>query len=272
MISDEIASAVARFFAEGKGPSHDELTRAFRRAGLSTFDPGTDVGKMKRVRDVLSQAITSDPDAGGRLVENLIALCRAAGSFRPGSDNFPSDDIVSAASEAFTREGFELDPDGNLRAKLLDQLDGVELTQALWAYVRRARLGVTDADLVSGTVKDLVEATARHALEVMTGSYQPQANFPTTLYNAFDRLGLVAAAPNVTGALDADPRRALEQATYLLAIAVNRLRNAEGTGHGRPASSTLTQADAQLVSVAAGLCAQMMLQAIQERDSGSIAS
>jgi hypothetical protein len=47
---------------------------------------------------------------------------------------------------------------------VLDTLTGRALTDALKAYVRRARRGVLDAALITGTGKDLVEAVAAHAL------------------------------------------------------------------------------------------------------------
>jgi hypothetical protein len=118
--------------------------------------------------------------------------------------------------------------------------------------VRRARAGATDAPLVVGTNKDLIEATARHVLVETTGAYQGAMSFPATLYQAFDRLGLTPAPPAVMQALGGDPRAQFQQALYLLACAVNRLRNAEGTGHGRPAAASVEGRDARLLSQAAG--------------------
>jgi hypothetical protein len=269
MISDEIAAALARFFEGGKGPSHDELKRAIHREGLAKFDPGATTGKMKRIRDVFSAGLNNELDESARLALSILALCRAAGTFRPTSENYAGSDIIAAASEAFSREGYELDPEGNGRSKLLEQMEGHELTEALRVYVRRARSGANDAALVSGTVKDLIEATARHALVETTGSYQKGDHFQATLYNAFDRLGLAAPSPALMKELDPDPRRAFEEVVYLLGCAVNRLRNSEGAGHGRPATSKLTEAEASLLSVAAGLCSQLLLDSLDGRMTSS---
>jgi hypothetical protein len=49
---------------------------------------------------------------------------------------------------AFKSEGFELTSEGGLGPLLLTGLSGSELTEALFAYVRRAQRGATDAALV----------------------------------------------------------------------------------------------------------------------------
>jgi hypothetical protein len=262
MLTDEIVAAVARFFADGKGPSHDELSRQFSRAGLTQFDPAKrttePVGKMKRVREVLSRALDVDPAAGAKVVKALVGCIKAAGGFRPTSPDYAGDELVEAARDAFRAVGYELDPEGNLRPLVLDNLNSAEATVALWAYVRRARVGANDAALVVGTGKDLLEATARHVLVQATGGYGASDNFPTTLYQAFDRLGL-ATSVDMLKLLDKDPRRAMEQSLYLLGNAVNRLRNAEGTGHGRPFAAEISDGEARIAIQAMGLISQMLL-------------
>lgn len=261
MITDEILSCVARFFDGGRGPSHDELTRQFRRFGLEAGDPqrpGDTIGKMKRVREVLLYAMDNDLDSGDKLVISLVGLAKAAGGFRPGSDAFAGIEVIRAAREGFATVGYDLDPEGNLRPALLENLEGAEASNALRAYARRAQVGSEDAALVLGTGKDLLEATARHVLVEMTGSYPSSANFPTTLYQAFDRLGLAAPTSMLAG-LDSDPIVATQQALYLLANVVNRLRNAEGTGHGRPFLPRVTQTEARLATQAMGIVSQFLL-------------
>jgi hypothetical protein len=261
MLTDEIVAAVARF-CDRKGPSHDELTRQFARARLDRFDPAKrskePVGKMKRVREVLSRALDVDPAAGAKLVQALIGCTKAAGGFRPTSPDYAGEEIIEAAREAFRAVGYELDPEGNLRPLVLENLDTAQASEALWAYVRRARVGADDAVLVIGTGKDLLEASARHVLVQVTGSYNASDNFPATLYQAFDRLGL-AASFDMLKLLDNDPLRAIEQSLYLLGNAVNRLRNAEGTGHGRPFLANVSDRQARIAIQAMGLISQMLL-------------
>jgi len=267
MLSDEIISAIAHFFDEGAGPTHDELGRMIRRAGLEAADPrlgpdGDTVGKTKRVREVLSYALDRDREAGDRLVRSLVGAIKAAGSFRQGSASYAGEQVITAAREAFRAAGYELDPEGNLRPSTLENLEGPELTEAIRAYIRRAQAGSDDAALLVGTGKDLLEATARHALAVATGSYPSTYDFPTTLYQAFDRLSLAVPPQDLAAKLDRDPSRAIEQCLWLLGVTVNRLRNAEGTGHGRPFPAGVTAEQGRRAIQSMGLVSQLLLDAL----------
>lgn len=53
--------------------------------------------------------------------------------------------------------------------------------------------------------------------------------------------------------------QAVQWAIFLLALSVNRFRHAEGEGHGRPHVAATTEAHASLVSLAAALVTQPLL-------------
>jgi len=269
VISAEIATIVPQFFgAGGRGPSHEELDRLFERAGLAhvaPHPPGSTTGKMKRVRAALWYALDDAPEAGSRLVGEIVRAFRGLGGFHPESENFIGADVLANAQRAFSDVGYDLGPDGAVRPRRLEELEGEELTDALGAYVKRAREGAADDALVVGTDKDLLEAVAKHALVETQGHYSASTNFPLTLYQAFERLGLATLPPDVSGRLDGDARTAVQQAAYLLALAVNRLRNQEGAGKGRPVLTTLRQEDAKLASHATALVCELMLSALEAR-------
>jgi hypothetical protein len=264
VISDEITSSLAKFFEGGDGPSHDELTRAFKRTGLLAGDPSAEaspVGKMKRVRGVLGYALDCAPAQGAALVKSLLALLRANGSFRRGSESYAGTGKVAALRHAFRTIGFDLDSDGQVRPILLENLEGVELTEALWAYVRRARTGADDIELVIGTSKNLEEAAARHVLKEKLGTYPtsgPNSHFPMLLGRAFAELNLTSS----TSQLDRDPYVALQQAIFLMGLAVNRLRNASGDGHGRPEPATATALEGRLATQASAMVTELLLAAL----------
>lgn len=269
-----LGSALGDLFENGAGPSHDQLTQAFRRTGLAAGDPapggqgpdGTPLGKTKRVRAVLVHASDHGQQAGLELAQQLVALCRADGLFDQEEPNFAGEDKVRRLRSAFDRLGYVLDPDGALRIKVVDNLAGTELTDALRAYVDRINRNPDDAALQIGTGKDLDEAVARHVLEQRLGSYPSRgqgSNFPFTLSQAFSLLGWsVPAAPTTMP----DPRQEVEQALFQLATAVNRLRNEVGTGHGRPSASLRTRPlkpdEARLVARATALVAGALLDAL----------
>lgn len=75
---DQLGSALGKFF-DGEdrmhGPSHDEITRAIVRTGLTKGDPRAEdptVGKMKQVREVLAHATDHAPADGLRFALRLV--------------------------------------------------------------------------------------------------------------------------------------------------------------------------------------------------------
>jgi hypothetical protein len=54
----------------------------------------------------------------------------------------------------------------------------------------------------------------------------------------------------------------MDLALYDLACAVNRLRNRQGTGHGRPFEPTVTQAQARTAVQSMGLVVARLLDAL----------
>jgi hypothetical protein len=262
-LSDAVIVAVSEMVDDRdnpRDPSHSDIQFQVDRAGLQAGDPGrqpTPVGKKKRVRGVLSYALEYDQPGGQKLVAQLVAVIRANGGFRPDSPNYVGTDAVANARSVFDSEGFVLSGDGELRRKTLETFGGPEVTKALQQYVRRALAGSEDDALQIGTGKDLLEATAAHVLVERFGSYTTTANFPTLLGQAFVALDLATTETPVQPGEPA--QREVERSMYKLGCAINRLRNKEGTGHGRPFLPTVSPSEAQAAIRAMGLISQMLL-------------
>ena len=263
-LSEAIITAVAQLVddsqTERRDPSHSELSFQIGLAGLNKYDPktqGQTVGKAKRVRFVLSSATEHDPIAGGKLVRKVLDLIRGHGGFRIGSPNYVTSNAIENATVAFRTEGYELSRDGELRPLLLDNLPASERFSALASYARRAQRGVEDAALLAGTGKDLLEATAAYTLQERYGRYPQQKNFPTLLGLAFSVLGM--ATPECTKDETEPPMRSVERSLYDLACTINKLRNNEGTGHGRPWLSNVSVIEAKAATESMGVIAAYML-------------
>ena len=264
-LNDAIIVAVAQLVDDAqtdrRDPSHGDLEFQIKRVGLTDGDPksqGQNVGKAKRVRSTLSWALEHDPTAGSSLVSNLLELIRGHGGFRDASPNYVGKHSIETAIGVFGSEGYELSLDGELRPKLLDNLSGKELTEAIEAYVRRAKKGAQDAALVAGTGKDLLEAVAAHILQQRYGSVSmSNTNFPTLLGQAFTALNL--ATPQIPAEDAEPPKRRIERAMYELACGINRLRNKEGTGHGRPWLPNITAVEAKSATEFMGLISEYLL-------------
>lgn len=268
-LSDTIIHAVARLvddaqLEEKRQPTHSSIEFEIKRCALQQGDPnahGQVVGKAKRVRGTLSWAVEHDMQAGEMFVAKLIALIRGHGGFRQTSPNYVGSDVIVDAANAFRAEGFELSTDGELHPLVLEGLSGVQLTHALELYVRRARRGSEDAALVTGTGKDLLEAIAAHVLQECFGSYNTSFNFPTLLGQAFVAVGL--ATPNDSPQPNEPAVKRLERALYDTGCAVNKLRNKEGAGHGRPWLPSLSAPEARLATEQMGIIAEHLLMALR---------
>lgn len=275
-LSDAIIIALSKLVddaqTERREPSHSELEFAIQQTGLTKFDPkssGQNVGKAKRVRAVLSAALEDSPMAGEKFGEKLVSLVRGCGGFRETSPNFVGTDTISTLIDAYRAEGYLLTQTGELLPPVMDNLSGVELTRALAGYVRRAKRGAVDAALLVGTGKDLLEATAAHVLTTCFGKYFSNDNFPTLLGQAFIALDMTtSASPQKSGE---SPIVKLERSLFDAGCSVNSLRNKQGTGHGRPWISTVTDEQARTAAEVMGVVSEYLLVGLQKRSKSKAA-
>jgi hypothetical protein len=254
-LTDAIIVAVSRLVDDAqtdrRDPSHSDLKFLFKQVGLADADLTTPAGKEKRVRQVLSWAMEHDPDRGERLVARLIAAIKGSGGFRLGSANYVGEDAINTARATFAAEGFELTEDGDLQPVLLQGLDHPATPIVLRSYVRRASRGAADAALVVGTGKDLLEATAAYVLVTRYGACSERADFPTLL-------GL--ATPQDRREQGEPAWRDVERRLFEAGCAINRLRNKEGTGHGRHFPPNVSEAQARTAIQTMGAIAGLLLE------------
>lgn len=267
-LTDAIVVAISRLVddsqSEKREPTHSDIEFQIDQAKLAAADPGRlsskPIGKSKRVRGTLSWALSNNLPAGELLVSGLIATIQGYGGFRPTSSNYCGEEAITNLIAVFAAQGWDLSSAGSLQPRVLDSLTGKALTVALQAYADRARRGSLDSPLLAGTAKDLLEATAAHALVQKWGSYPSTTNFPTLLGQAFTALGL--ATPSDPAVTDEPINKRMERAAYELGCALNALRNKQGTGHGRPWVSSVTPAQARFSVESMGNIASLMLDAL----------
>ena len=269
-VNDTVIYALARLVddaqKERRDPSHSDIEFTINRFGLSDGDPNKEgqlVGKAKRVRAVLTWAIENKPDMAERFAAGLIATVKACGGFREGSPNYVGRDEIENLADALKIVGISLGKDGSLAPLTLESLSGKYLTEALELFVKRAKKGIEDAALVVGTSKDLMEAVAAHVLQELWGGYPTTANFPTLLGQAFTALDM--ATPANKKIKGEHPRKNLERKMYELACAINRLRNKQGTGYGRPWVPDLTKEEARSAIEFIGIISERMLIELKKK-------
>ncbi|MBT9141194.1 MAG: hypothetical protein DDT30_01783 [Dehalococcoidia bacterium] len=251
---------------ERRDPSHSDIEFQINKSMLSDGDPnkeGPPVGKAKRVRCVLTWGIENRPESAEYFAAGLISAVKACGGFRESSPNYVGKDEITNLAEALKYLGISLASDGSLVPLALEGLSGKSLTKVLEIYVERAKKGIEDAALVVGTSKDLMEAVAAHVLQELWAHYPTTVNFPTLLGQAFTALGLSTPADKrETGE---HPRKNLERKMYDLACAINRLRNKQATGHGRPWLPDLSNDEARASIEFIGTISERMLNELKKK-------
>jgi hypothetical protein len=82
---------------------------------------------------------------------------------------------------------------------------------------------------------------------------------------AFIALGL--ATPETPVIAGESPVKGLERGLFSSAIAVNKLRNKEGTGHGRPWLSTISAVEAKVSIEIVGSVTSYLLKKMEQRSN-----
>lgn len=269
-VDDTVIYALARLVGdaqmERRDPSHSDIEFQIKKAGLESSDPnksGPPVGKAKRVRAVLTSALDNKPESAESFAAGFLSSIKACGGFRASSPNYVGSDAINNLSDALKNNGISLAEDGSLAPLALENLSGENLTEALEIYVQRAKKGINDAALVIGTSKDLMEAVAAHVLKELWGQYPSTADFPTLLGQAFTALDMSTPVDKETPAEHA--RKNLERKMYDLACAINRLRNKQGTGHGRPWLPDVEHAEAKAAVEFIGVLCERMLNKLRKK-------
>jgi hypothetical protein len=255
-LNGEIAAAIGQFFFRGDGPSHSALTQAFAAAGLSEHDPYNPVtqtpNKQQRVISV-SRAGARRTSSARKLTEELLDALRLHGSFNSADDGQRIDGLRSALKHA----GWELSADGRL-----EQLGKIDLETggrlALNEQLDRLRRNIDDPAALLGGAKELIEAIAKFVLEEGGLPPDPRIPFPGLIDLSFERLALLPAVVSES-AEGTKQIREIYRSAKKTVVAVNELRNLQGTGHGRTLPTGVTTEAARYVIREATHVAELML-------------
>lgn len=269
-LDDSIAYAIAKLVddaqVERRDPSHSDIFFEIQKAGLEKFDPNkpgqSPVGKMKRVRTVLVSSLEELAENAEKFAYGLLSSIRANGGFRKESPNYVGDNEIKNLANLLKTKGILLGEDGSVTPLILDGLSAREYTEALSNYISRAKKGMEDSALIVGTSKDLMEAVAAHIIVEKYGNYPMSSNFPTLLGQAFVILGMATSQDKKVEREHS--RKEIERNLYDLACSINRLRNKQGTGHGRPWIPDLKDDEAKEAIQLIGLISDKMLKKLKE--------
>lgn len=266
-LNEEIAIALSQLVDDvgnPRKPSHSDINTIVIRSELQNGDPTLNeeklsIGKAKRTIAILNWALEYNQEAGEKFIGSMISTVRGHGGFREESPNFVGKEAIINLQNSLKSEGIKLYSDGTITPVVLDNLTDIEMENALWNYVRRAKKGALDAALLTGTSKDLLEAVSKHVIKRIQGEYS-QSNFPTLLGLAFYLLNL--STPDSEG--ENKVTRRLEIGLYELGCSINALRNKVGTGHGHPFQPEISNDEAKTAIESMGIISEYLLNKLND--------
>ncbi|MCE1179876.1 MAG: abortive infection family protein [Micrococcales bacterium] len=249
-------AALAMFFHSGTGPSHTAISRALTGTGYGddyTYNPNV-VGPNKEQRVLQGLTLAKRQPARARdLVDAILSTLRTAGLIGSGATSPDVDRLTRALASA----GWYLDGDGHVHPFGQIDLD-TGGRAALDEQVDRLRRSTADPALLIGTAKDLLESVSKFVLEELGMPVHDKMDYNQLWHLARERLGVLPQQVD-TNLSGADAIRAIHQSTWNIADQVNKLRNLQGTGHGRTLPSGVSEDLALLVVREAATVADYML-------------
>lgn len=253
--TSEIGAALAAFYHGGKGPFHSDITNVARSAGYADADPGTDVTKVERIR-ALSAAVLRTPRNAHNFTEQLLNTFRLKGIFETENSNDYGTDIRNLRN-ALQHVGYDLTPDGRLTT--LGEID-LETggREAINEQLNRLRRSLDDPAALIGTTKDLLESVSKFVLEENGRLPEQKLDFPAYFAQATELLKMKPKDIDTSNP-GGKQARDIMQAVQSVALKLNELRNAEGTGHGRTLPSGITTDTARFVIRTGSHVAELML-------------
>lgn len=258
-VNGEVAASLSVFVKGGVGPSHSSLTSAFYAAGLGDIAPYSSgsldsPNKVDRVTQAC-RSVWREPAGGRRLVDELLSTYRVHGIFRDSSLEMERSTLRSALQQVgwtLTRDG-RLEPIGDI---VLEVGNRVALNEQL----NRLRRNTEDPGLLLGTAKELLESVGKFVLEEGNRLPDRTMDFPEVMSLSMEQLGVMPK--NVDATTEGGKQiRKVYQAIRTVLEAINELRNAHGTGHGRTLPSGVSVEAARFMIRQATMIAEMMLSA-----------
>ena len=258
-----LARALAEFWAGGEGPTHAEVRDVLDFFGLH-YDSGS---KRDRVSDAVKSVNSQD---FLELICELIGLLRTHSMLSPDNESAAWQSVIDRLQEALVPFGLSLGNDGSLGSSQSFLADAATLPDepALREHVGRMQRALSDGDSAQliGSSKELLETASK--LVLARASEPEPSKFPALVNKALEVLMLHPKSNPSAHEELAEPVKRILGGVLQVALGMNELRNAKGTGHGRAtASGTLGDRHVRLAAGAAVVVATLMLDTLEDPDA-----
>jgi hypothetical protein len=253
LLTDGVIMATAALFADGAGISHRDLDQVFKSCQVAEFDPGEEAGsKRTRVSEVLTAIAESA--IGRAVLQAILDKMRASGRLATAD--------ISALRNEISLAGWVLN-DAVQLSNPLGLQSSATVRKQIEEIRQRVGANLDDLPLLVGSAKEVVESAARTVIEELGGTWSTGSSLDQVFGSALRVVGLDPAVVN-------DPEiRQVVQSAKTMSSALNALRNAYGTGHGRVGESGIPDHLARF-AIRAGLnLADLLLEAADKARKAS---
>lgn len=259
-----LSGALSDFWYNGAGPTGTDIGRV-----LGYFDSFADeigLSKRRRVAHALDNCSSEELPA---LASSLLQLLADQGHLRVTDQNAEK---LRLLRKRLRPLDIRFDDDGPGASASPEPSEATDSVPAVRDHIRRiSRADMEgDASLMTGSAKELLETVAKF---VLTELQQPiPTKFPGLLHEAMSAVGLHAKAI-ADDRPGAEGTRQVLGGLYQVALGVNSLRAAGGTGHGRASTVKIGHRQARLAVDSAVVLANTILDTFDDpiapwRESG----
>ncbi|UVI38047.1 abortive infection family protein [Brevibacterium spongiae] len=241
-----VAASFGEIFAVESPPTHSDMDVAFRRAGVLSPQsaPGSGIFSISKARRITNAFDQADEGKVDGLIRALTSSLVAKRVFEKTYDEV-TQNLLDELRRNLARVGWGLSPAGSLSPLgVIDvQVGGRE---ALEHQIKRLRNSGDDVSLILGAAKDSLEAGAKFVLEERQERYQPDESLEALLNRAMKLAGISTRPADVSS--DASKALAtINQSVPKIAEAVRKVRNDQGSGHGRTVMATMSMPEAAFI-------------------------
>ncbi|MGP4916300.1 abortive infection family protein [Brachybacterium tyrofermentans] len=242
-----VAAAFADIFGTESPPTHADMDVAFRRAQVSSpqSPPGTGINSISKARRINNAFDAAEDGQINGLIRALTMSLMTKGVFSRAPHSPDLQQMVAELRRSLTHVGWELSETGTLAPLgIIDVQAGGR--EALELQLKRLRNSGDDISLMVGAAKDSLEAAAKFVLEERQQSYQPDESLEALVNRAMKLAGISTRPADATS--EASKALAtLNQSVPKIAEAVRKVRNDQGSGHGRTVLTTMSKPEATFI-------------------------
>jgi hypothetical protein len=264
IINESLINILRRFFANGDGPTHREISTIVKRLGIEWSDPlieNGDVYKKDRIELILGR-LQSEDEVGTKFVAALIGCLSDRGDLE-NSDSNQSHENAQKLKNWFNEHNLEISSSGEVVVKHEYFTLSTPTFRSLDIQYRRLMKSSNDGQQIIGYAKELLEATMKFALEKSGVSVPKNMSLPLLIHQAMESVNLLPEQVDLKKESEKH-LRSLLQNLKSTAILITEIRNDSGTGHGRVEDVQVPPSIAKFVSDSSLILVRLMLDAIGE--------